>query len=292
MKIGIYARKEGKGIRKALSQLLQMLENFEIQAVLHSNCSELLGRDNQSDQMIFDSIADHDLECLLCIGGDGTVLDTLHLVKKSGTPVLGINLGRLGFLASVQMQDLAYVLQKIVEHNYFLDKRSVLAIETDAPMFGEFPYALNDFVLHKKDSASMITVNTYLNGEFLNAYWSDGLITATPTGSTGYSLSCGGPILFPQSSSLVMTPIAPHNLNVRPAVLSDDHVISYEIIGRNESILATIDSKSVSIRSAAQLAVRRADFTFNMLRFHQDDYLNTLRGKLLWGLDNRNPTKE
>ena len=134
----------------------------------------------------------------------------------------------------------------------------------------------------------MITVNTYLNGEFLNAYWSDGLITASPTGSTGYSLSCGGPILFPQSSSLVLTPIAPHNLNVRPAVLSDDNVISYEIIGRNDSILVTIDSKSVSIKSAAQLAVRRANFTFNMMRFHQDDYLNTLRGKLLWGLDNRN----
>ncbi|OUU00904.1 MAG: NAD kinase [Bacteroidetes bacterium MED-G17] len=288
MKIGIYTRNIGEGPKRILVELIKLLENMNIQVALHANCRELLGQDFPNNIPAFESAGEHNFECLICIGGDGTVLDTLHIVRKSGIPVLGINVGRLGFLASVQEQDLQYVLNKIVEHNYFLDKRTVLSIETDIPMFGDFPYALNDFVLHKKDSASMITVNTYLNGEFLNAYWSDGLITASPTGSTGYSLSCGGPILFPQSSSLVLTPIAPHNLNVRPAVLSDDNVISYEIIGRNDSILATIDSKSVSIKSAAQLAVRRANFTFNMMRFHQDDYLNTLRGKLLWGLDNRN----
>jgi NAD+ kinase len=164
----------------------------------------------------------------------------------------------------------------------------VLQLETSVPLFDGVNYALNDFVIHKKDSSSMITIHTYVNGEYLNSYWSDGLIISTPTGSTGYSLSCGGPILYPTSNSLVITPIAPHNLNVRPMVISDEHVISFEIEGRSTGFLITLDSRSESITSSVQLAIKRANFKFPLVRFNEENYLNTLRKKLMWGIDNRN----
>lgn len=164
----------------------------------------------------------------------------------------------------------------------------MLRLETDKNIFGEVPYALNELSIHKKDSSSMIIIHTYLNGEYLNSYWADGIIIGTPTGSTGYSLSCGGPIISPHSGNFVITPIAPHNLNVRPIVVSDKHVISVEVEGRNPYFLASLDSRSVTIDSSIQLAVRRENFSFNLIRFDNDNFLQTLRNKLNWGLDARN----
>ncbi len=228
------------------------------------------------------------VDYLISIGGDGTILNTLEFVIETETPIIGINTGRLGFLAGLAAKDAPGFLTELEKGHFSIEKRTVLELESDHEMFGRVKYALNDFVIHKKDSSSMITIHTYINGEFLNSYWSDGLIISTPTGSTGYNLSCGGPILYPSSQSFVITPIAPHNLNVRPIIISDENVISFEIEGRSSSFLATLDSRSESIDNKTQLAIKKANFSLNLIRSNNENYLKTLREKLMWGYDNRN----
>ena len=227
------------------------------------------------------------IDFLICVGGDGTILDALTIVRDSNIPVLGINTGRLGFLANGQLEDLKLVISQLEKGNYTLDSRTLLAVESSDDLF-EYNYGLNDFVIHKKETSSMIVLHTYLNGEFLNSYWADGLIVSTPTGSTGYSLSCGGPIIFPNSENLIITPIAPHNLNVRPVVVSDNYVISFEIEGRASNYMAGLDSRSCSVNRESQIAVRKADHRVNLVRLPDDNFMDTLRSKLHWGLDKRN----
>jgi NAD+ kinase len=225
---------------------------------------------------------------LFSIGGDGTLLDTVFLVKDLNIPVVGINAGRLGFLSSISPENLETAIASLAKGHYSLEVRTLLRLESNRPIFENENIALNEFTLHKKDTSSMITIHTYLNGEYLNSYWADGLMISTPTGSTGYSLSCGGPIIVPESETFVITPIAPHNLNVRPIVVSDKNVISLEVEGRSQHFMATLDSRSVTIDSGYQLAVRREDYTINLVRMSNENFLNTLRKKLNWGLDTRN----
>lgn len=226
-------------------------------------------------------------DVLICVGGDGTILDTLGIVRDTGVPILALNTGRLGFLADVQLENLHTALDDIEKGNYTIEQRSLLQLDSSHELF-DYNFALNDFVIHKKETSSMIVVHAYLNGEFLNSYWSDGLIISTPTGSTGYSLSCGGPIIFPKSDSFVITPIAPHNLNVRPVVVSDDVVISFEIEGRASSYLASLDARSQSISGEVNMAIRKADHKLNLMRLSNIHFLDTLRSKLHWGFDRRN----
>ena len=209
-------------------------------------------------------------------------------MQDSGIPVLGVNVGRLGFLTAIGTENISDSIDALVKGHFSLDKRRLLRLESNRNLFGGVNYALNELTIHKKDSSSMIIINTYLNGEYLNSYWADGLIIATPTGSTGYSMSCGGPIVAPYSGNFVITPIAPHNLNVRPIVVSDENVISLEVLGRSQYFLASLDSRSVTIDSAISLAVRREDFTMNLVRLGSSNFLDTLRKKLNWGLDTRN----
>ena len=225
---------------------------------------------------------------MIVLGGDGTILDSIIYTGNHAIPILGINKGRLGFLAGESASDIKKAIVNLDKGHYSIDSRSVLQLESSSNVFNQTNYALNDFVIHKKDSSSMITIHTYINGEYLNSYWSDGLIISTPTGSTGYSLSCGGPIMYPGSSSFVITPIAPHNLNVRPMIISDSNVISFEIEGRSTSFLISLDSRSETIDQSVQLAVRKAPNDFQLVRFNEDNYLKTLRKKLMWGIDNRN----
>ena len=238
---------------------------------------------------VFDHFVKGDVlaDVLICVGGDGTILDTLSIVRDTGVPILALNTGRLGFLADVQLENLQHALDDIEKGNYNIEQRSLLQLDSSHPLF-DYNFALNDFVIHKKETSSMIVVHAYLNGEFLNSYWSDGLIISTPTGSTGYSLSCGGPIIFPKSDSFVITPIAPHNLNVRPVVVSDDVVISFEIEGRASSYLASMDARSQSISGEVNMAIRKADHKLNLLRLSNIHFLDTLRSKLHWGFDRRN----
>lgn len=294
MNIGIYARVlRNKAAIECLQNLVNYLAKNGHGVFFHDNLHKSLAESKVSIEEKYDvfstgEILQSRIDYLLCIGGDGTMLDTLTIVRETGIPVLGFNTGRLGYLATSNPNDVAKVVDELSKKSYHIDKRTILKLEADQELFGGFAYALNDFVIHKKDSTSMITVHTYLNGEFMNTYWADGLIVATPTGSSAYSLSCGGPILIPQSASFAITPIAPHNLSVRPVVIPDNTVLSFEIEGRVKSYLISLDSRNCSIKKGTQIAVKKADFTFNLIRLSDENYLDALRNKMMWGMDARN----
>ena len=235
-----------------------------------------------------ESFRQQSIDVVISLGGDGTILDLVTIVRDTGTPIMGINLGRLGFLAMIEKNRLDQAIDALYNDSFTTDQRSVLYLESWPPLFGNDNFALNDFTILKRDTSSMVIIHAYVNGEFLNSYWADGIIVATPTGSTGYSLSCGGPIIFPRSGNFIITPVAPHNLNVRPIVLSDTAVISFEVEGRAKNFLCTLDSRYETITTDFQLAVRRADFSINLLRFTDRNFLYMIREKLKWGIDSRN----
>ena len=222
------------------------------------------------------------------LGGDGTILSAVTLIRDRQIPVLGINMGRLGFLASIENKFAADAIKQLARGMYVVEDRTMLYLETSGDIFGENRFALNDFTLHKRDTSSMMIIKTYINGDFLTSYWADGLIVATPTGSTAYSLSCGGPIIFPKSGNFVITPVAPHNLNVRPIVVSDDSVISFEIEGRSANYLATLDSRFELVTPELQLAVRKSDFATRIVIPDNYSFMKTMHDKLTWGADSRN----
>ncbi|MFN8315529.1 MAG: NAD kinase [Chitinophagales bacterium] len=227
-------------------------------------------------------------EILISLGGDGTILEALTFIKNTQTPILGINFGRLGFLANVGKEQIHQAIDIVARGKYLIDKRRLLELNSNKPLFGNMNFALNEMTIQRKDQSSMITVKTFLNGELLNAYWADGLIISTPTGSTGYSLSCGGPILYPTSGNFVITPVAPHNLNVRPIVVSDDVILSFEVSGRGNSFLCTLDSRFETIDSSYQIAIKKAPFTANLVRLTDMNFISSLKNKLNWGIDQRN----
>ena len=234
------------------------------------------------------SVLTGDIDFLISHGGDGTLLDTVTLVREKAIPVVGINFGRLGFLASIGRDEVSEAVKALARRSYIIDKRSLLHLDSNIPLFNDIPYALNEFAIHKRDIAPMIKIHTYINGELLNTYWADGLILATPTGSTGYSLSCGGPVVFPESGSFVLTPIAPHNLNVRPSVIPDNTIVSFEVESRADEIICAMDSRREWVDKNVLLAVRKENFPINLVRLNENNFLQTLRNKLSWGLDKRN----
>ena len=227
-------------------------------------------------------------DCLLSVGGDGTILGAVTYVRDSGIPILGINLGRLGFLSNVPRDQVTEAINQLMNGKFTIEERTLLTLETKSGLFEDLNFALNELTVHKKDSSSMITINTYVNGEYLNSYWADGLIVATPTGSTAYSLSCGGPILGPNSQNIVITPIAPHNLNVRPIVLSDNIHLKLIVEGRSNEFLVSLDSRSEAIDSSIELMIRKCDFNIRLIELENQSFFKTIRHKLLWGIDKRN----
>ncbi len=229
-----------------------------------------------------------EFDFVITLGGDGTILAAATHIREMGVPILGINLGRLGFLATVGKEQIASAIGLLARGEFTVGERSTLRLESDPPLFGEIPFALNDFTILKRDTTSMITIHAFVNGAYLNTYWADGLIVATPTGSTGYSLSCGGPIVFPDSNNFVLTPVAPHNLNVRPLVIADSATVSFEVVGRAENFLCTLDSRHEIISSDNKIAVRRGDFPVKVVQLLDDSFLDTMRKKLNWGVDLRN----
>ena len=230
----------------------------------------------------------NEIEFVISLGGDGTLLDTVALVRDKGLPIMGINFGRLGFLASIGRDELADAVKALKKQTYVIDKRTMIHLDASISMFGNVPFALNEFSIHKRDTAPMIKIHTYLNGEFLNTYWADGLIVATPTGSTGYSLSCNGPIVFPESGTFLITPVAPHNLNVRSIIVPDDNIISFAIESRSDQVICALDSRKEIVSKTVQLAVKKESFLLNLLRLTENNFLQTLHNKLTWGLDKRN----
>ena len=292
MKIAIYSRGIENDQNKDMDSFLKEIYAYNMEPVFFPDFfNQFYSSVNiKGKYSTFSSAADLDesIDCMISLGGDGTLLDTVSLVQDKGIPVLGINYGRLGFLANIGKEDMYSAIKSLVERTYVIEKRTLIHLDADIPVFKNIPYSLNEFTLQKKDSSSMIKIHTYLNGEFLNTYWADGLIVATPTGSTGYSLSCNGPIVFPESGSFVITPIAPHNLNIRPIVIPDNNIISFEVEGRTDSFICTLDSRRQVVPKEALLAVRKEKFYINLIRLNENNFLQTLRNKLSWGYDKRN----
>jgi NAD+ kinase len=292
MKIAIYSRGGDSLHVSDLQVLLTALQDAKCTAVLHEDYFHQVSHELPDAESFatFKSSTDLDdsIDCMISLGGDGTLLDTVTLIRDKNIPVLGINFGRLGFLASLGKEDLPSAVKALVERTYVAEKRTLIHMESDVPLFGETPYALNEFAIHKRDTSPMIKIHTYLNGEFLNTYWADGLIVSTPTGSTGYSLSCNGPVVFPESGSFVITPVAPHNLNVRPIVVPDNNIISFEVEGRTDQFICALDSRRETVDRNIQVAVKKENFTISLVRLNENNFLQTLRKKLAWGFDTRN----
>jgi NAD+ kinase len=292
MKVAIYCRVFEPDQKEDVLKLFFQLREKNITPVVYAPFFQQIRHFLPADQppILFYSSDDlnEQIECLISLGGDGTLLDTVILIRDKKIPLLGINFGRLGFLASIGREELDSAVASLVHHTYVKDERTLLRLESNLPLFGDTPYALNELAIQKLDTSSMIKIHTYLNGAFLNTYWADGLIVATPTGSTGYSLSCNGPIVFPDSGSFVITPVAPHNLNVRPLIVPDTNIISFEIEGRADSFLCTLDSRKEIVSKNVQIAVKKERFMINLIRLNENSFLQTLRNKLSWGLDRRN----
>lgn len=229
-----------------------------------------------------------DLDLVMSIGGDGTFLEAISLVKDSGVPMIGVNTGRLGFLSNVSLDDIGWAVSCLEKGDFTLDKRSLIGVSCATNPLGEFNFALNEVTVHKKDTSSMIKVHTYVDEVFMNTYWADGLIVATPTGSTAYSLSCGGPIVIPGSENLVLNPIAPHNLNVRPMVIPNTNKIRLKPEGRDHYMLLTIDSQSYTIAAGEEIEIEAAPFYIHLAVLPGQDFFSTIRQKMMWGIDRRN----
>lgn len=247
MKVAIYSRGLDPDQEVQLLTLLEELTRYHIETCLHKS---LVGTHSAVKMLpasysVFSRYEDLDLsiDFIISLGGDGTMLDTATLVRNKKIPIMGINFGRLGFLASMGKDEIAVAIEALVHGRYVVDKRTLLHLDASVPLFGKTPFALNEFAIHKRDTSPMIKIHTYLNGEFLNSYWADGIIVSTPTGSTGYNMSCNGPIVFPDSASFVITPIAPHNLNLRSIIIPDNNIISFEVEGRMEEFICTMDSR-------------------------------------------------
>ncbi len=291
MRIAVYSRGIGSDQLEGMKLLLKEFNDNSIEPVIYQDFFNQIYC-NLSIKHQFSTFNKPDdlenIDYMISLGGDGTLLDAITFVANREIPVIGINYGRLGFLAIIGQDEIHEIIKSLLQHTFVIDKRTLVHLDANLPLFEGIAFGLNEFAIHKKDGSPMIKIHTYLNGEFLNTYWADGLIVATPTGSTGYSLSCNGPILFPDSKSFVITPVSPHNLNIRPIVVPDQSVISFEVEGRTDGFQCTLDSRREIAPLETLLAIRKEAFHINLVRLNENNFLQTLRNKLSWGLDKRN----
>jgi NAD+ kinase len=294
MKIAIYGQYYLNSTEPIIKDIFVFFKKNNVELIIESAFLEMLFEKNiiHETYQTFSSHTELDssFDMLISIGGDGTILRAATLVRNSGVPILGINAGRLGFLATVQKENIDSFLQFVIDKKYSISKRTLLSLDCspENEAIKDINFAMNEITVSRKDTTSMITIETYLNNEFLNSYWADGLIISTPTGSTGYSMSCGGPILTPDVKSLVITPIAPHNLNARPLVIPDDTEIKLRVTGREDQYLVSLDSRVTTVKNESILIIKRNPFGINMIEIAEETFLKTLRNKLLWGEDKRN----
>ncbi|CAM3621117.1 NAD kinase [Flavobacterium chungbukense] len=294
MKIAIYGQYYQNSTEPIIKDIFKFFNSNNVEMVIEENFLKMLYEKQlvKKEYKTFpaNTALDNSFEMLISIGGDGTILRAAAFVRNSGVPLLGINAGRLGFLAKVQKENIDILLQYVIDQNYTTSERTLLGLtaEPKNEAFEELNFAMNEVTVSRKDTTSMITVETYLNNEYLNSYWADGLIISTPTGSTGYSLSCGGPILTPDVKSLVITPIAPHNLTARPLVIPDDTEITLRVTGREDQYLVSLDSRISSVKNESILKIKKTDYKIKMVEIPGETFLKTLRNKLLWGEDKRN----
>ena len=292
MKVAVYGKQFQDNVTPFVLELFQELEKVQMEVIVYEpfynflsqqmNLNLFLGTYNSYEEL------KKGVDLFISIGGDGTILDATTIIRDSEIPIIGVNTGRLGFLADIAKNEIPKTIKQLVNKHFSIDRRAMLKLETDCGVFGDLNFALNEVTISRKDTTSMITISTYINDQFLNSYWADGLIIATPTGSTGYSLSCGGPIVMPGSNNFIITPIAPHNLNVRPLVISDEYTIKVKVEGRDNQFLVALDSRIQSLEAGIELTISKEKFKTNMVETDTQDFSSTLRNKLLWGLDKRN----
>jgi len=290
--IAIYGREFNNTVLPFVQEVFTVLEQYNTPILVYKKYLDFISDRIKLPANII-TFSNHSelpdrTDVLVSLGGDGTLLDTLALVRDSGIPVIGINFGRLGFLASINKDEIKKAIDALIQKEYTLDKRTLLSLNSKHGLFGDENFALNDITIHRRDNSAMMIIHAYMNDEFVNSYWADGLIIATPTGSTAYSLSCGGPIIFPGSQNFVITPIAPHNLNVRPLVIPDDVSLTFEIEARSAKFLVSCDSRTETVDRSVKITLNKAGFHVNLVRLNNESYLTTLRNKLLWGIDTRN----
>ncbi len=292
MRIALFGIPCSEQFTKYIQHLVSRLEAENVSLLIYEEYLSFLEKKVtfKNSPKIFDSY--HTLkgsaDFLFSIGGDGTLLGSVTLVRNSNIPILGINTGRLGFISSVSTDQIESVINDVISNNFEIKTRTLLSLDTENNLFGNVNFALNEVAIVKKDTSSMIRIDAFLNDEFLNSYWADGLVIATPTGSTGYSLSCGGPIIIPGTNNVIITPIAPHNLNVRPIVLSDEDVIKLKVVDKDQLALVSLDSRFRAFDSTISLIIRKADFKINLIEPQSHSFISTIRSKLMWGIDKRN----
>ncbi|ARK12321.1 NAD kinase [Fibrivirga algicola] len=291
MKIAIHGRTFQEAARPFVQSMFDTLAARGAEVQLSETYRQFLDTAGvtHNSQLTYQTTQDiFDADFAFSLGGDGTLLDVVSQVGPRQIPIVGINIGRLGFLATVSPGGIQFMLHALIHKKFSIDERSLVSVQADTDIFEGIPFGLNDFTITRTQSSSMITVHTYLDGEFLNSYWADGIIISTPSGSTGYSLSCGGPVLLPQTNNFIITPISPHNLNVRPMVIMDSCKLSFEVESRSGNFLVALDSRSKTVDAATKLHVQRAEFSARLVKLSDDNFLNTLRSKLNWGFDVRN----
>ncbi|MGB5554039.1 MAG: NAD kinase [Flavobacteriaceae bacterium] len=293
MKVAIYGQTYQETALDYVVEFLDELHQISAEAAIEKDFYKMLT--SKRATMTYNTFTENEgldtsFDMFVSFGGDGTILRATTYVRKLGIPIVGVNSGRLGFLSTFKKEDVRKVVQEFIKGDYTIVERSLVTATAaeGIPEFGPMNFALNEVTVSRKDTTSMISVETYLNDEYLTSYWADGLIISTPTGSTGYSLSCGGPVIVPTVKSLVLTPIAPHNLNARPLVISDDTIIRLKVSGREENHLVSLDSRIASVVNGKEITIQKADFTIKMIEYTSESFLKTLRNKLLWGEDKRN----
>ena len=291
MIIAIHGKEFKRASKPIIDEVFKQLKAHSIEFVISEPYAKIIASSSVTIDPfnIYNPVdISHNVDLYLSIGGDGTLLETVTHVGKSEKPILGINIGKLGFLATISENGIEKALSSVKDGKYSLDERTLIKLESDEEIFEGNNFALNDFTILKKDTSSMIVVHAFINNDFLNSYWADGLIVSTPTGSTGYSLSCGGPIVLSHSNSFIITPVSPHNLAVRPIVVSDDNIISFKMESRKKKVLVSLDSRHHTINANTELVVRKEDFKAKLMKIDGHSSFDTLRQKLTWGYDVRN----
>ena len=291
-KVGVYGKSISEPNFKFINNLLDCIrKEMSPEIFLHKNLAHIPNLYKKDTDYLFDGddLINSNVDLLISFGGDGTLLDTVTMIKDSNIPILGINAGRLGFLANITQEDIVSAVRVLKDKKYRLDQRTLVEVDNYNELSGvQCNFALNEITVHKKDSSSMLSIQTYVDNEFLNTYWSDGLIVSTPTGSTAYSLSCGGPIISPGSDNLIINPISPHNLNLRPVVVSDNVVIKLETQSREGQFLLTMDSRSITVENNVPIILKKSNFTISLVELPDQNFFKTIRNKLFWGKDSRN----
>ena len=291
MKVAVYGKQFQQEVAPFVLELFLELEKAQMEVLVYEPFYDFLSQQIHLN-LFLGTYNSHEelkknIDLFISVGGDGTILDATTLIRDSEIPIIGVNTGRLGFLADIAKDQIPKTIKQLINKRFSIDQRTLIKLETEQSLFGDLNFALNEVTISRKDTTSMITISTYINDQYLNSYWADGLIIATPTGSTGYSLSCGGPIIMPGTNNIIITPNAPHNLNVRPIVINDRSFIKLKVEDRDQLALVSLDSRSRAFDSDTELIIKKADFKIKLIQPQNNSFTATIRNKLMWGLDKR-----